>query len=76
MPVSISPIDRQVDVITLKLRANRRQEFAVMLVDRADAAEVVVVLGNFQQPFARNVSASCHVFEERQNIVPAFWTAE
>ena len=46
----------------------RCDQFSRLLVDRALAVEVVVVLGDRQHAFARNIPSAQHVFEERNHI--------
>ncbi len=60
----------------VKLRPQRRDQGADLGVDRADSAEMLVVLGDFQQALARDVPAPGHIFEERHDIVRLFGTAE
>ena len=45
-------------------------------VDRADAAEVVVMLGDFQQPLARDVPAARDVLQERHDVFALLRAAE
>ena len=52
------------------------QKGQVLGVDRAPAAEVVVVLRHLQHSLPRNVAAAEHVFQERHHIVGAIWAAE
>ena len=61
MPVAIPPIDRQLRATSRKfgLREfvfDRRDQIAGLLVDRAFAVEVVVVLGDGQHALARDVA--------------------
>ena len=69
MPVAIAPVDRQLRAVRGQLALERRDQLPVLLVDRADAAEVLVVLGDFEHPLARHVLAAEHVFEKRQHVV-------
>ena len=75
-PVAIPPEDRQVDAATNQLRPQNLNQVAHLLVDRADAAETLVVLGDFQQPLARHRFAASHVFEKRHDLVRPFGAAE
>ena len=62
--------------MVVQLGAQCGDQVSTLLIDRADTVEVVIVLGNFQQPLARDVAAPRDIFEERQNIVPTFWAAK
>ena len=42
---------------------------ADLLVDRADAAELVIVFGDFEHPLARHIASSEHIFQKRHDIV-------
>ncbi len=64
MPIAVSPIDRQVKPAPLAFRRDGRDQCAAMFVDRADATEMLIMLGDFQHPFARNVFSSQHVFKK------------
>ena len=48
----------------------------VLLVDRTSAAEVLVVLGDFQHPLAGNVPPPEHVLEKREHVFRAIGPAE
>ncbi len=56
--------------------AQRGDQRLVLLVDRADAVEVVVVLGHALQPLARDAAAAGHVLQERHDLVVALGPAE
>ena len=45
-------------------------------VDRADAAEALVVVRHLLEPLARDVAAARHVLEERHHVVHALGPAE
>ena len=75
-PVSISPIKGKVDAVCAKLLAKGLQKQAALRIDRAHAAEVIIVLGHFQHPLTRHVSTPQNVFEKGNDIVAAFRTAE
>ena len=47
-----------------------------MLIDRAHATKVVVMLGNFEQPFVRDVFASSDVFQKRHDVRGGLRAAE
>ena len=42
---------------------------AILVVNRTAAAELIVVLGDFEQPLARHVASARHIFEKRHYIV-------
>jgi len=54
MPIAISPINRKVRAALGEQVLQSRNELAVLGIDRADTAEVIVVLGNFKLPFFRD----------------------
>ena len=58
MPVSVAPINGQIDIVIGKLFFNRRDQFTILLVNRTDAAEMFVVLGDFQHSLTRHIFAS------------------
>ena len=57
-------------------RSQRGDQRPVLIVDRALAAEVVIVLGDLQHSLARNVLSAQHVLKERNHIVRPFRTSE
>jgi hypothetical protein len=67
---------RQVDPVPPQLRLERSDQRAVLLVDRADAAKQLVVVGDVEQPFARDAAPKRHVLEERHHVVRTFRPAE
>src|SRR5580692_715191 len=76
MPVAIAPVDRQLRAVLREFVLESGDQFAGLLVDGAFATEMVVVLGDGQHTFARNVSATQYVFEEGDYVVGGFWAAE
>ena len=60
----------------VKLRPQGGDEIADLRIDRAHAAEVVIMLGDFQKPLTRDVAAPRHVFQKRQHVLPALGAAE
>src|SRR4051812_46360822 len=76
MPVSVSPIHRQVWPKAQQFSLERRNQFPVLLVDRPLAAEVVVVLCNRQHALMRNVSAAQHIFEKGNDVIAGFRATE
>ena len=51
MPVPIAPVDRQARFRSAPARAERRDQFANLAVDRAGPAEVVVMFRDREQSF-------------------------
>ncbi len=76
MPVAISPVDRQLRPVLGEFVFERGDQFPRLLVDGALAVEMVVVLGDGQHAFARNISSAQNIFEERNHLVRRFRTAE
>ena len=59
-----------------QLALERRDQSPVLVVDRALAAEVLIVLGDFEHSLAGHVPPAEHVFEKRDHIVRAVGAAE
>src|SRR6476469_3112494 len=76
MPVAIAPVDRQMRAVSRKFLFEYSNECPVLIVDRAAAAELVVMLGHFKHSLAGHVSAAQHIFEKRQNVVRSVRAAE
>ena len=76
MPVAIAPVDGQVGTATIEFIPDRCQQGDVLLVDRALAAEVVVVLGHFKHALSRHVASAEDVFQKRNHVVGAVGAAE
>ena len=76
MPVAVAEVHRQVDVVRAQLDLERCDQRAVLLVDRADAAEQLVVMRDVEQPLARDATPAGHVLEERHDVVRTFGAAE
>src|SRR5437899_2372102 len=76
MPVAISPVDGQLGTMLREFVFESRDEFPGLLVDRALASEVVVVLGNRQHAFPRNIPSTQDVLEKRDHIVRRLWSTE
>jgi len=62
--------------VAIEFRPQCREQGPVLFVDRAAAAEVLVVLGHLQHALARYVAAAENVLEEREHVVGAVRTAE
>ena len=76
MPVAVAPINRQRRPVPVELGHQRHQQAAVLGVDRADALEEVVVLGDLLHTLGGNILAAEHVLQKRQHVVPFFRAAE
>ena len=59
-----------------QLAFERGDQRPVLGVDRADAAEMSVVLGDLFEPFSRNVAAAGDVFQKWHDVVHALGAAE
>ena len=75
-PVAVAEVHRKVHPGRRKLLLDRRDRVAVQPVDRRDATEVPVVLGDLEEPFARDAAAPGDVLEERHDVLRAFRSAE
>ena len=76
MPVAIAPVDRQLRTVAIEFGLQRSNQLAILFVDRTLAAELVIVLGDGQHSFARNISATQHIFEEGNYLLVRLGTAE
>src|SRR6185312_11156712 len=76
MPVAVSPIDREMETGGFEFRFEGGDQVAALAVDGADAIEVVIVFGDFEQALAGDVAAAEDVFEERDDILALFRAAE
>src|SRR5579864_4686699 len=76
MPVSIAPVDRQPGTVAGQFRFEARDQSTVLIVDRALAAEMIIVLGHFEHALARNIAAAQNVFEKRDDIVRLLRSSE
>jgi hypothetical protein len=76
VPVAIAPVNWQINVMLRELRAQRVDQRAHLRVQRADAAEVIVVLGHFEHALARHVAAAQHVFQKRHHVFAPLGSAE
>ncbi len=76
VPVAVAEVDRQPDPVRGELGLERRDQIAVLLVDRADAAEELVVMADLREPLARDVASARDVLEERDHVVGPLGAAE
>ena len=78
MPVPIAPVDRASRIPCCRSSGSPAAAIKsrTLLIDRADAAEVVIVLGDFEHPVARDRSSAEDVLQKRDDIVATFRTAE
>ena len=75
-PVAVAPVDGQVQAVLGEVLAQRVQQFPVLGVDGADAAEQEVVLPHLLEPLAGDAAATGDVLQERDHVVGAFGAAE
>src|SRR5687767_9709829 len=76
MPVAVPEVDRQLDTVAAQLAFERGDQRPVLGVDRADAAKMRVVTGDFFEPFAWNIAAAGDVFQKWHDVVHALGTTE
>ena len=76
VPVAIAKINGQTRPVAGKFFFEPRDQGAVLLVDRAFAAELIVVLGHGQHALARDIFAAEHVFQKRNHVLRALWPTE
>ena len=60
----------------IELPAQRGDQIAVLPVDRADAAELIVMRSDFQDPLAGHPATAQDIFEERQDVARTFRAAK
>jgi hypothetical protein len=76
IPVAVAPDDRQVDAASLELRLEGRLELAVVLIDRAHAAEVAVVGRDLLEALLGDAATARDVAQERDHVVLPLGAAE
>ena len=76
VPVAVAPVDRQRHAVPSQLGAERVDQRPDLGVDRADAAEVVIMLGDLLHPLAGDVPAPRHVLQKGHHVVGPLRTAE
>ena len=76
VPIAVAPVDRQLRSMIGQFPRQGRHQRTILLVDRTHAAEVVIVLGDFEHPLAGHFPAAKHVFQERQHVVRPLRPAE
>ena len=76
MPVTVAPINWHIEIVLGKIFLDRGNQITILLIDRANATKVFVMLGDFQHPFVRNVFSSQDVFKKRHHVILAFRAAE
>ena len=68
MPVPVAPVQRQVQPAGGEVLPDGREQVPALLVDRADPAEEVVVVGDLGQPLAGHAAAAGDVLQERHDV--------
>ena len=58
------------------IQVERSDQGAILVVDRAAATELVVVLGDFTHSLTGHIATAQHIFEKRQNVVRSIGAAE
>ena len=76
MPVAITPINRQPRPVRLKLALQAGDQGASLIVDRALAIEMMIMLRDREHSLARNVAPAQHILEERNYVVGLLRSAE
>ena len=76
VPVSISPVNRQIDFGLGELRSQHLDEFFHLCIDRADTIKVLIMFGNFQQPLTGNRFTTQDVFQKRNHVIGFFGPTE
>src|SRR6266550_8057314 len=69
MPVAIAKVNRQRRTISLQFNFESGNEFAVLLIERANAAKQFIVCGDLKQAFARDVPTAQYIFKEGNYVV-------
>ena len=76
VPVAVAPEHRQVDAAAGELGLEGRLQLAVVLVDRADAAEVAVVVRDLLEALVGDAAPARDVAQERDHVVLTLGAAE
>jgi hypothetical protein len=76
VPVPVAPVQRQAEAAGVELGPQRGEQGPVLVVDRAAAAEVEVVLGHGLEPLGRDAPAPGDVLEEGHHVVGLLGAAE
>ena len=69
VPVAVAPEHREIDPAGGELGLQCRLQHAILLVDRADAAEVSVVVRDLLETLIGDATPSRHVAQERDDVV-------
>ncbi len=75
-PISIAEINRQLRTMLLQFSPQRGNERTVLRIERAYTAKVIIMLRHRQQPLARHIATTQHVFQKRNYFVAAFRSTE
>ena len=76
MPVAISPINRKLRAAGGEQTFETGDQRAILIVDRASAVEMIIVLRYFEHPLAWNVAATQNVLKKRNDVGVFFRSAE
>ena len=76
VPVAVAPEHGKVDAAGCELGFERRLQLAVLVVDRAHAAEVAVVVGDLFEALLGDAATTGDVAQERDDVVLALGPAE
>jgi len=69
MPVAISPVNGQMWAVNVEFPNELAQQAADLAVQWADAAEMAVMLGNFQESIAGDIASAGHVIQKGNYVV-------
>lgn len=76
MPISIPPVDGEVNLVIVELGAECGEKLADLGVDGAGAAEVVVMLSDLKEAFTWDIASAENVFEEGDDILLFFGSSK
>ena len=76
MPVPITPENGKRDAVPPKFRSHGLEQFPHLAIDRADTAEMVIMMCYVEKPLSGHVPSPGHVLEEGKHILGFFRTAE
>src|SRR5215469_1555372 len=76
VPVPVAPVHRQGDRPSREFLLDGRDQVTALLIDGADAAEPVVMLGDTLQPLSRDAPPRRYVLQERHDVRRPLWPAE
>ena len=76
MPVSVAEIDRESNPLGVEFLAESGDKMTILRIDRAHAAEVLIVFRDFQDAALGDIPATQDIFQEGKHILRPFGTSK